>query len=207
MQKNLKTKTIVIVVTILVCVWGIIGIPKSLADLKANVAENIKLGLDLKGGSRLVLQVQVQDAAKVEAYTPELYRGDDLKIARLRRARVQPVEDPRVAFTLTETDGVLRWEQGYGFAAPSRRRAFRAGPLVTGRVIAPVTLSAWASREWANFSKGLISSSRQIAIRGIRRADCASYQTARGVSNRSVRRTMDVFSYSCTARSATLTAI
>jgi preprotein translocase subunit SecD len=67
MQKNLKTKTIVIVVTILACIWGIIGIPKSAAELKANLAENIKLGLDLKGGSRLVLQVQVQDAVKVEA--------------------------------------------------------------------------------------------------------------------------------------------
>jgi protein-export membrane protein SecD len=83
MQKNLKTKTIVIVVTILACIWGIIGIPKSAAELKANVAENIKLGLDLKGGSRLVLQVQVQDAAKVEAQqTIERLKGE------LRKANI-----------------------------------------------------------------------------------------------------------------------
>ena len=77
-------------------------------------------------------------ARKVEAYKPEEYSGKDLKISKLRRERPQAVEDPRVAFTLTETDGVLHWEPGYGFAAPGRRRAFRAGPLVTGRVIAPV---------------------------------------------------------------------
>jgi preprotein translocase subunit SecD len=67
MRKNLNTKTIVIIVTILVCIYGIIGIPRSVAQIKANIVENIRLGLDLKGGSRLVLQVQVQDAAKAEA--------------------------------------------------------------------------------------------------------------------------------------------
>jgi preprotein translocase subunit SecD len=67
MQRNLTTKTIVIVATILFCIWGIIGLPKSLSDLRANLEHNIKLGLDLRGGSRLVLQVQVQDAVKADA--------------------------------------------------------------------------------------------------------------------------------------------
>ena len=60
-------KTVVIVATVLVCIFGIIGFPTSAAQLKANVARNIHLGLDLKGGSHLVLQVQTQDAAKTEA--------------------------------------------------------------------------------------------------------------------------------------------
>lgn len=67
MQKNLTTKTVVIVVTILIGIYGIIGLPKSMTELKANVAKNIKLGLDLRGGSHLILQVQVQDAVKAEA--------------------------------------------------------------------------------------------------------------------------------------------
>jgi preprotein translocase subunit SecD len=67
MDRKLAGRAIVIVVVILLCVFGIIGFPKSLAQLKSNVAENIKLGLDLKGGSHLILQVQVQDAMKVEA--------------------------------------------------------------------------------------------------------------------------------------------
>jgi preprotein translocase subunit SecD len=58
---------VVIVVTILLCVFGIIGFPKSAADLVRNVKNNIQLGLDLKGGSHLVLQVQVQDAVKADA--------------------------------------------------------------------------------------------------------------------------------------------
>src|SRR5437879_5017153 len=67
MQKNLRTKTIVIVLTVLVCVYGIIGLPRSVSDVKDNLKKNIKLGLDLRGGSHLVLQVQVQDAVKSEA--------------------------------------------------------------------------------------------------------------------------------------------
>ncbi len=67
MDKNLKTKAIVIVATILICIYGIIGLPKSKAELDRNIAESIKLGLDLRGGSQLVLQVQVQDAFKADA--------------------------------------------------------------------------------------------------------------------------------------------
>ena len=67
MQRHLTTKTIIIVATILLCLFGIFGIPKSKADILGNVRKNIKLGLDLKGGSYLVLQVQVQDAIKAEA--------------------------------------------------------------------------------------------------------------------------------------------
>lgn len=64
MQKNLTVKTVVIIATILLCIYGIIGIPKNGTELQANISKNILLGLDLKGGSQLVLQVQVQDAIK-----------------------------------------------------------------------------------------------------------------------------------------------
>jgi preprotein translocase subunit SecD len=82
-MKNLKTKTIVIVLTILVCIYGIVGIPKSASELKTNVAERIKLGLDLKGGSRLVLQVQVQDAVKAEAQQTIERLKDELRKANI----------------------------------------------------------------------------------------------------------------------------
>jgi preprotein translocase subunit SecD len=67
MQRNLMVKTIVIVSTILLCIYGIIGIPKNKAELEYNIQRNIKLGLDLRGGSHLVLQVQVQDAVRTIA--------------------------------------------------------------------------------------------------------------------------------------------
>src|SRR5579863_1177673 len=67
MQKNLTTRTVIIVVTILLCVVGIIGFPTSKADLIDHLKNNIRLGLDLKGGSHLVMEVQVQDAVKGDA--------------------------------------------------------------------------------------------------------------------------------------------
>ena len=71
-------------VVILVCVYGIIGLPKSKEELIENRKKNIRLGLDLRGGSHLVIQVQVQDAFKAEA---------DAAIARLkdeaRKASIQ----------------------------------------------------------------------------------------------------------------------
>jgi len=67
MQKNVTGRTVVIIATILICIFGIIGFPKSGSSLVDNVRHNIRLGLDLKGGSHLVLQVHVQDAIKSEA--------------------------------------------------------------------------------------------------------------------------------------------
>jgi preprotein translocase subunit SecD len=69
MSKVPKWKAILIVAVILLCVYGAIGIPKSKAELVANWNHNIRLGLDLKGGTLLVLEVKLQDAFKAEAAT------------------------------------------------------------------------------------------------------------------------------------------
>lgn len=79
MVTNIRSRSIVIVAVILACIVGVIGIPKSFAQLKDNWSHNIRLGLDLKGGSRLVLQVQVQDAVKAEADQVIERLKDDLK--------------------------------------------------------------------------------------------------------------------------------
>jgi preprotein translocase subunit SecD len=68
MRKNLTTRSVIIVVTILVCVFGIVGFPTSKTELLDHLRENIRLGLDLKGGSHLVMEVQVQDAVVGDAH-------------------------------------------------------------------------------------------------------------------------------------------
>jgi preprotein translocase subunit SecD len=64
MSQNLKGKTAFIVALLVVFCYGIVGIPHGLspAALKQALTDRIKLGLDLKGGTHLVLQVHVQDA-------------------------------------------------------------------------------------------------------------------------------------------------
>jgi len=69
MSSNLKWKAIFIAAIILVCFVGLVGIPevpKSLAAVKSNFTNRIKLGLDLQGGTHLILQVQVQEAVSQE---------------------------------------------------------------------------------------------------------------------------------------------
>jgi len=60
MNKNLGTKAILILVVLLGCAYGIIGIPHG--GLKQSILNRIHLGLDLKGGTHLVLQVHVEEA-------------------------------------------------------------------------------------------------------------------------------------------------
>ena len=65
MNSQLKWKFVLIAAAILLCIYGVIGLPAfptSGAQIKQNLADRIKLGLDLKGGSHLVLQVQVEEA-------------------------------------------------------------------------------------------------------------------------------------------------
>jgi preprotein translocase subunit SecD len=67
MKTNLRYKFIFIIAVILLCIYGIIGLPKSKDELIANWNKNIHLGLDLRGGTRLVIQVEQQDAFNQEA--------------------------------------------------------------------------------------------------------------------------------------------
>jgi preprotein translocase subunit SecD len=69
MTKNLLYKTIAIIAILLVFVFGIFGIPGSFSGqgLLAAMTSRIHLGLDLRGGTHLILQVQVNDAVNVDA--------------------------------------------------------------------------------------------------------------------------------------------
>src|SRR5689334_16988698 len=79
MKRNLTARSVIIAVTILLCIYGIIGFPTSKASLVSNIENNIRLGLDLKGGSHLVLEVQVQDAVKADADQTMERLKEDLK--------------------------------------------------------------------------------------------------------------------------------
>ena len=79
MNRNLKFKALVIVAVILLCIYGVVGIPKSKAELVSNWNNSIHLGLDLKGGTHLVMQVQLQDAFKAAADTAIDHMKEELK--------------------------------------------------------------------------------------------------------------------------------
>jgi preprotein translocase subunit SecD len=79
MKKNLNGKIAMIVGILLVFLYGIFGIPKGVtgAALTNAISQRIHLGLDLRGGAHLILQVVVKDAVKAEA---------DNTVARIEQA-------------------------------------------------------------------------------------------------------------------------
>jgi len=68
MQKNLLLKTVFIVAILLVFAYGIVGIPKGITPqaLKQGMMQRVHLGLDLRGGTHLILQVMVNDAINAD---------------------------------------------------------------------------------------------------------------------------------------------
>jgi preprotein translocase subunit SecD len=69
MNKNLLWKLALIVATLLVFLFGIFGVPQNFSGqgLLTAMTDRIHLGLDLRGGTHLILQVQVNDAVKIDS--------------------------------------------------------------------------------------------------------------------------------------------
>jgi preprotein translocase subunit SecD len=81
MRKNLTQKTILIVAVLVICVLGITGIPSGFsgAALKQSFLNRIHLGLDLKGGTHLILQVMVNEAVGTTTDSDAAHIQQDLQ--------------------------------------------------------------------------------------------------------------------------------
>ena len=96
MKKNLLWKVAIILLTLLVFVWGILlgnDPEKSIAAIKQNglragLQQNIHLGLDLKGGTHLILQVMVNDAVNADSDQVIERLKDDLRQKNISYAEI-----------------------------------------------------------------------------------------------------------------------
>src|SRR6202161_662093 len=113
MNSQLRWKFIFIAAVILFCIYGLVCVPTfptSWAQVKQNLSDRIKLGLDLKGGSHLVLQVQVDEAIgqrcdqAVDQLTKQL-REKKLVVGDIRRVDDTHIEVDNVD---TNTSGAFR---------------------------------------------------------------------------------------------------
>ena len=64
MKKNLSNKILLIIAVIVICIYGILGVPSGVTGkaLLEAMTKRIHLGLDLRGGAHLILQVKVEEA-------------------------------------------------------------------------------------------------------------------------------------------------
>ncbi|MDT8070081.1 MAG: protein translocase subunit SecD [Terriglobia bacterium] len=113
MKKNLKAKVLLIVGILLVFVWGIFLGTNPEASIQAikqggllaGIQQNIHLGLDLKGGTHLILQVQVDDAVRADSQQVIERLKDALQKANIAYADIS-MPDPKGHPELIDIKGV-----------------------------------------------------------------------------------------------------
>src|SRR5881394_1064729 len=99
MNPNLKWKALFIFVVILFCIYFLFGypvFPTSVAQIKDNFSHQIKLGLDLQGGTHLILQVQVQEAVAQETDQMIDRLNKQLRDKGIRYDEIRRVDDTHI---------------------------------------------------------------------------------------------------------------
>ena len=97
MNKKLNQKIALIIAVLVVFIYGIIGVPsgfngKALTD---SLTKRIHLGLDLRGGVHLILQVVVSEAVNAETDNTVARIQGDLKTAKLSFSQVYKPDPTR----------------------------------------------------------------------------------------------------------------
>jgi preprotein translocase subunit SecD len=90
MKKNLKNKVALIVAVLAICIYGIVGVPSGVSGkaLTQAIGNRIHLGLDLRGGAHLILQVVVSEAVGAETDNTVGRIQQDMKAANLSFSQV-----------------------------------------------------------------------------------------------------------------------
>lgn len=107
MNPNLKWKVLFIVAVVVVCIYFILGLPSfptSAAALKDNFTRQIKLGLDLQGGTHLILQVQVQEAVAQETDQTVDRLATALRQKNIHYDEVRRVDDTHIVVSNISPD-------------------------------------------------------------------------------------------------------
>ncbi len=103
---KIRNRAIITAAVLMLCVFGIIcypvgeqefiGFPRNYQRLKENIRNRIRLGLDLKGGTHLVLQVLVEDAVNITNDLTRERLADELRAKNIPYADVQKVDSTHI---------------------------------------------------------------------------------------------------------------
>jgi preprotein translocase subunit SecD len=106
MKKNLNGKIATIFGVLLVCLFGIFGIPHGVTGtaLLNAITERIHLGLDLQGGAHLILQVVVNDAVNAETDNTVARIQQDLQTYKRQGTATKP--DPTANPQIIKITGI-----------------------------------------------------------------------------------------------------
>jgi len=113
MNPNLKWRALFILVLVLFCIYFLLGyptFPTSLAQVKDNFSKQIKLGLDLQGGTHLILQVQVQEAIAQETDQTVDRLTNQLRTKNIRYDEVRRVDDTHMVVRNVDPSQVSQFQ-------------------------------------------------------------------------------------------------
>lgn len=149
MREKIQNRVIIIAGVILLCVFGIVGVPRNIQQLKSNAADHIHLGLDLKGGMHLVLKIHVDDAVKVTSDEDLDRLKDELKARNIPYSDAAKMDDTHIVLKGVSqsraqdvqsvvNEGLSRWDLARGPIDPSTGTltfdlGFKPGELATLR--------------------------------------------------------------------------
>ena len=156
-NKNLLAKTVLIIGVLIVFLFGIFGLPSNFTGqgLKEALQKRIHLGLDLKGGTHLILQVQVNDAINAETDRTVERLKDSLKSANIAFGEISK-PDPQNNPEVIAIKGVP------ATASSDLRR------IVTDKIGADYDLSSGAQDSWTVTLKS--SASQDIKKKAVQQA-------------------------------------
>ncbi len=112
MNPNLMWKALFILGVILLCICFVFCLPNfptSLAQIKDNFAHQIKLGLDLQGGTHLILQVQVQEAVAQETDQTVDRLTTQMRQKNIRYDEVRRADDTHIVVRNVPTDQISQF--------------------------------------------------------------------------------------------------
>ncbi|MGH9710320.1 MAG: hypothetical protein ACRD37_07225, partial [Candidatus Acidiferrales bacterium] len=99
MNSNLRWKAVFILVVVLICFYALFGLPSfptSWGQVADNFSNRMQLGLDLRGGSHLVLQVQVQEAVGTHCDQAIDALNDQLHKQNIATGEIRRVSDTQI---------------------------------------------------------------------------------------------------------------
>src|SRR5271169_4192099 len=98
METKIRGRFLFIVGVIVVCIlgltWGpdITDFPRNIHQVRENLHNRIRLGLDLRGGTHMILQVHVEDAVNITTDQTLERLKDELRIKNIPYADIQKTD-------------------------------------------------------------------------------------------------------------------
>ena len=102
MDKSVKARFLVILGVILVCVLGLTwgsgftAFPHNIHEVRENLRNRIRLGLDLRGGTHMILQVHVEDAVNITTDVTVERVTSQLKLKNIPYGDIQKVDSTHI---------------------------------------------------------------------------------------------------------------